>query len=249
MAETAAETSSIKERPILFSGEMIRAILGGRKVQTRRVIKLPCGPGRNAQGNNWSLSTQADGSYWPEYHMAGWPEYRRMPCPHGRVGDRLWCRETYHASDLCRDYQQQSDVIYRADTERAKPIPGSSLVWKPSIFMPRWASRLTLEIVDIRVERVQDITEEDAIAEGIKRFFAPYHVRESWPRTPNKMLPAIYGTGERNDAEDFSARGAFWRLWNSINGKKFGTSWNENPWCWVISFRRIDAEILEAGAE
>lgn len=188
------------ERPILFSGPMVRAILAGRKTQTRRLVKpqpeqgiWKCGRSCLALGN---APPPPDG-------------YERW-CPYGLPGDRLWVRECWRelGSGQGADGKIPTypvPVGYAADRGYSGP-------WRPSIHMPRWASRLTLEVVGVRVERLHDISEADAQAEGC----AP-------------MLTHA----------DPSAREQFESLWDSINGKR--ATWASNPWVWVVTFRRLEA--------
>lgn len=148
------------EKPILFNGEMVRQILNGRKTQTRRIIK--------PQPNEFGLSMWPDGSRW--LTVEGYP----AKCPYGQPGDKLWVKETFcdgRGLDIARPEDGITSTgapapqwIYRADEKFQLP---NGTHWKPSIFMPRDASRITLEITKIRVERLQDISEEDAKAEGI----------------------------------------------------------------------------------
>lgn len=177
----------MKERPTLFSGPMVRAILEGRKTQTRRAVKFQwCGSGE-------ALMHQA--TFDPAYK-----------CPYGQPGDRLWVRETFRSKQQCGE---TIDWTYRADcpalTEYLFP-------WKPSIYMPRRASRITLEIMSVRGERLQDISEEDAKAEGCE-----------WSQWsfPNSTRPG---------------KSAYRALWESINGPG---SWDQNPWVWVIEFKEV----------
>ena len=208
-----------KERPILFSGEMVRAILEGRKTQTRRIIK-------NKDFLQWVEVGFADSFIKDSDNL--W----QNECPYGQPGDRLWVRETFEYRSYEEGYdngiQQGGDhdweegyslVGYKADNSilpyelQEEDYLGKCPKigrWYPSIHMPRWASRILLEITDIRVERLQDITEEDAKAEGIYK-------------DPNVIYPYSY-------VEMFS------HLWEAINGAE---SWNKNPWVWVIEFRRI----------
>lgn len=167
----------MKERPILFNGEMVRAILAGQKTQTRRI------PPKTQQGS--------------------------LFCPYGHPGDRLWVKETFA-------YAQDGTVVYRASMVGSPwdAITRRAITWHPSIHMPRWASRITLEITDVHVERVQDIHEEDAIAEGID---------------PRKLS---YLSGER-------AVTKFSVLWNSIYAAD-GLGWDVNPWVWVVTFKRAE---------
>jgi hypothetical protein len=181
------------KRPILFSGPMVRAILEGRKTMTRRVVKVPewkekpdsytCKVATvykyfDVSGHNW-ITWDSDG-------IGGWNDKADTieqakinsyiaairqgfaSCPHGKVGDRLWVRETFREVGSCQQADgklrgplSQDQILYRAND------PCESGSWRPSIFMPRWASRTTLEITNVRVEQLQDITEEDALNEGI----------------------------------------------------------------------------------
>ncbi len=166
----------MKERPILFSGQMVRAILGGRKTQTRRVVKTR---------RNTVIQEQADGTLWP-YYEDEYGEWNRCVCPYGEIGDRLWVRETFSNVTECTHYNHLHDKrqwLYKATDETCFPK------WKPSIHMPRKASRITLEIISVRVERLQDISKSDARREGIPSLVDPL----------------------------FSVDG-FQRLWESING-------------------------------
>ena len=231
-----------KERPILFSGEMVRAILDGRKTVTRRVIKpnrrwadeIHMGEGRDG---NWIVYNGQDDSIIGPDNC----EYP-VPCPYGIPGDRLWVRETFAIES---NYQIEFDDYdppfkdgrpinwdgltnweqchYRA----TDPVPelcysdedlGPPCKWKPSIHMPRWASRITLEVVSIRVERLQDISDKDAIAEGIQK--------------------ADFGFVDCTEKGNrvFSAKLGFEKLWNSINGPG---SWDSNPWVWRVEFKRV----------
>lgn len=187
----------MKDRPILFKGEMVRAILEGKKTQTRRVLKLQ--PERTQNDIN-PRTGKSESSYF--VHEGCVQRFNPdkfvdvIKCPYGKVGDKLWVRETWLKSE-------GQPVRYRASTD----ISGAK--WKPSIFMPRKYSRVTLEIVDIRVERVQDITYIEAKEEGIN-----------------------YEKGYSEPVEVFE------RLWDSINGKKEDCSWGDNPWVWVVEFKK-----------
>jgi len=200
----------MKERPILMNGEMVRAVLEGRKTQTRRVVKhIPMlgGP------IGWCAAARAQEPGWVS--IVG--DYRRF-CPIGKVGDRLWVRETF--IDLIKtpilgagvEKYKGLSVCYRADNHLDKTMEVSGK-WTPSIHMPRWVSRINLEITDIRVERVQEISAKDAVAEGVDGDI-PY------PGGPSYYY--------RN----------FWNLWDSIYTKR-GLGWDKNPFCWVVEFKRI----------
>jgi hypothetical protein len=206
-----------RERPILFSGPMVRAILEGRKTQTRRVVT----PAR---------ILAASAVWWHgEYESVGCLQQ----CPYGVPGDWLWVRETWASADKWMRQTEMDPpeyIAFRADlaiygpakqfkTERART--DSDFRWKPSIFMPRWASRITLEVTDVRVQRVQEISEEDCIAEGI----------EDLGNGVGKLAHPRAGVA----ASYSTPRALYWRLWDSINAKR-GYSWDANPWVWAIQF-------------
>jgi len=206
--------TAVREKPILFSGPMVRAILEGRKTQTRRVVK-------------GDFNTDASNAR----------EYIRdvLPCPYGVPGDRLWVREAWDF----RDWNGAVMVAYAADGEQNVCTPPESWEatiyphprWRPFIHMPRWASRLTLEVVSVRVERVQEISEADAISEGVQTHAQHYGIEEQtlegrtpWYRYDGAACAAV------------SAKHSFQTLWESINGKTH--PWASNPWVWVVEFRR-----------
>lgn len=224
----------VAERPILFSGAMVRAILAGRKTVTRRIVKV------QPPTDKYQITTLADSTARKERKQIGahqWaivdgldirnsfgPYFR---CPLGKSGDRLWVRETWRVfGGREYEYQQhQPSVIYRADDG---PIRDEG-AWRPSIFMPRWASRLTLEILSVRVERLQAITEADAIAEGIELVSGDYNRQDfsgCW--------------------RDYGGRREYWNspidsfhsAWDLINGKR--ATWDSNPWVWRIEFKRLE---------
>lgn len=214
-----------KERPILFSGPMVRAILSGQKTQTRRVI--------SPQPHAGVRRSPFVGSGWEDGH--GY----ELRCPW--LVDRLWAREKWGSADRyyqCHENDTASVVAYAADRQairwQASPpsaIPDYDIAqwnwdvmkWKPSIHMPRWASRISLEVVGVRVQRLQDISEEDAKAEGIALPDCSYMGRCNSTSCPRHRVDAY--------------RYAFAELWDKINGKRY--PWDSNPWVWVISFRRV----------
>ena len=189
----------MKERPILFSAPMVRALLAGTKTQTRRIIK----PQHLAFFNQDAAAMLSD---WNE-----------RPLPYGQPGDRLWVRETFGHFECNQHFKPGCNVYYRADGNCLELEP-----WRPSIHMPRWASRITLEITSVRVERLQEISEADAIAEGVTRL----------PGGDMWTAGGIYD-GPLHDANPC---GAYRRLWESINGPD---SWAANPRVWAIEFRRV----------
>lgn len=219
----------MRERPILFSGPMVWAILSGRKTQTRRVVKCKSPfevTEHDETGKPWP---------WVDDHVPGCDLDGWLRCPYGLHRDRLWVRETwmpgyYHEAD--HENGPRVSLIYRADeAEVTVQAPSYELAerwdrefsedghdvppWRSPIHMPRWASRILLEVTDVRVERLQAISAEDCIAEGIsttlREHDAVCHLRDQYRA-----------------------------LWESINGPG---SWDANPWVWAITFRRLESHI------
>jgi len=188
-------------KPIIFNTDMVKAILEGRKTQTRRVIMPQPHIERGVM--RWQKSHKG-GMHGIDLNMDDHADIAVMFCPYGQVGDKLWCRETF-----AEPFGKGMGVIYRADYE-----DGNLHTWRPSIHMPRWASRITLEITEIRVEMLQEITINDCKNEGIKD-----HVK--W-----------IGKECYSDAVI-----QFQELWDSINGKKH--PWLSNPWVWAVSFKML----------
>lgn len=204
---------TMKERPIIFSGDSIRAILADRKTQTRRVIK------------GQSLTVEAG---------------RAFHCPHGQPGDTLWVRETW--GDVTRAFQthdcdEPKVIAFRADegvyaTEsmrRLEAMTDSGIVctrWRSPLFLPRWASRLMLKIVSVRIERVREISREDCLAEGVRI-----------PVSGEEGQPAAHGTDATQEQAEIWLRAHYASLWDSLNHKR-GYGWNTNPWVWVLEFRQ-----------
>jgi len=226
--------SAIKERPILFSGPMVRAILDGRKTVTRRPVKglqIPKeDPAMGETRQRWSAVGQRDPRYgfcvFGETEQACAMELGEFgACPYGHYGERLWVRETTEIDEqtcdrvaLSRYAADQQPVLYSGCEN--PDYTGSVAHWdyprrsRPSIHMPRWSSRLLLEITSVRVERLQDISEEQAEAEGVDFL---RHAPEA--------------------DETLTAKQLFECLWSGINGD---ASWKANPWVWVVAFKRIE---------
>ncbi len=214
----------MKERPILFSGPMVRALLDGRKTQTRRVVKpQPVSNGYEFRAATGEILCHCD--YLPPDCLVQPPHYdhpfRDRPermCPYGEPGDRLWVRETWAGHESDDDVSPKSipaawssPPVWYAATETDHRGRGR---WRPSIHMPRWASRITLAVTSVRVKRLQDVTEDDARAEGV--------------------TPLPFGRGVQ------TYRDAFAGLWDVINGAR--APWASNLWVWVIGVRQFDGE-------
>lgn len=217
----------MKERPIIFNEKMVQAILDGRKTQTRRIVKC----------DHQEMAERDDGTLWPwredcEHGGDIW-----YPCPHGQPGDRLWVRETWqaiheelngdgyvdettYAPSIPKEEDNYWHPVFAADNW-CEDINQRGFPWRPAIHMPRWASRILLEITDVRVERLNAISEHDAQAEGVGKLRGGFwqHYQPSWTQ------------------HQLSARGSYVTLWKSIYGEE---SWNSNPWVWVIEFKRIE---------
>lgn len=208
----------MKERPIIFSSEMVKAILDGRKTQTRRVLrKQPIDILPMNCPDMWVTLQTRD----PNHGEV-------IGCRYGIPGDRLWVRETFlpdppidgwdgdfewngcgrPISGVPAHYRKPEHCLFAASWR------GTPLTWRPSIFMPRWASRITLEITGVRVERVQEISEADAIAEG--------------------TTPSCVG----DDLDYLKYRAGYMTLWDTINAER-GFPWKSNPWVWVIEFKNV----------
>lgn len=234
----------MRERPILFNNAMVRAILDGSKWQTRRPVK----PQPVQHGHETMRPEPRDGGRWV------WMAYPSSPiafatgdmrCPFGAPGEFLWVRECWAKVDYnACDGMDRDDfvwctkpgdiapgghpVIYRATCGGFEWDDRPESRWRPSIHMPRWASRLTLRVTDVRIERLQDITEEDARAEGVRK---------------DDAAVVIDADGKIRSDLSHTYRGAFAAAWDSIYGKRDPStpeSWTANPWVWVVSFERVE---------
>lgn len=240
-------TVDTKARPILMSGLMVKAILEGRKTQTRRIVKPqpqesfsqdygPDGEPTKRRCYGWVWVPRDDGPWYSVNH----PPILNA-CPYGKLDDRLWVRETwrcnhiggmrieYKAGGACLEFEDWPDDVAPPYIKPDAPsqikrttqqLAGEKIpdAWRPSIHMPRWASRLTLRVESVQVERLQEITEEDADREGC-------HADDFRP-DPN--------------TEYASSREVFAALWDKLNANRPGCSWADSPWVWVVSFSKVE---------
>ena len=201
-----------KERPILFSAPMVRALLDGSKTQTRRAVK------------EFPLELLAPDNFTPEY--VALPE--NGFCPYGKPGDRLWVRETWRTTgdggraDYLAPRDMQPSPVW-CDADGAAPAEECTGKTRVSIHMPRWASRILLEIVSVRVELLNECSEADARAEGAKHYEPASHLSHGgWSHDEWQVHETV--------------KASFEKLWERING---AGSWAANPWVWVVEFKRV----------
>ncbi|HCQ8347255.1 TPA: hypothetical protein OMD81_001148 [Klebsiella variicola] len=232
----------MKERGMIFNAEMVRALLSGRKTQTRRIMKVQPKPSKSRPGDFWFSSKKLESmvhvsdlapgnSPIADYHLF----IQEHCCPFGAVGDRIWVRETFQGplfdydlmDSYCKDpapFERPEFCVYKADGVPAPEFYDADdelhCCWRPSIHMPRWASRILLEITDVRVERLNAISQEDAQAEGME--LTGWRPTYSDPDSGGEVM-----TPYDNFAE----------LWSSIYGAE---NWQANPWVWVIEFKRVE---------
>lgn len=212
------------ERPILFSASMVRALFDGSKTQTRRIMTT------QPIAKPFQIHGEPTGDWFtenPAYPRRGNMMAQRFRCPYGTPEDHLWVREAWQ-SDVRnamlkpRDIAPTEPIFYAAGgSERATSLSICAAGWRPSIHMPRTASRITLTVTDVLVQRLQDVSEEDAKAEGIREMRGGAGVYVSREGPANLVTPWP------------TAKEAFADLWGSINGPD---SWNANPWVWAVSF-------------
>ncbi|MDU2020829.1 MAG: hypothetical protein E6736_11355 [Leclercia adecarboxylata] len=216
--------TKITERGMIFNGQMVRALLDGRKTQTRRSVK-PQPELTERSGFSWNGALYGAGSDERETNR----NFAHAKCPYGRPGDRIWVRETFG------DCGER--LVYRADTDDGAKCKVKR--WTPSIHMPRWASRILLEITDVRIERLNSISDADCIAEGI--------IPVPKDRDDDHQFWRDYHLSGDGTFCVHSPRESFESLWKSVRGKSFEQeedtapgSWQANPWVWVIEFKRIE---------
>ncbi|HDZ0689330.1 TPA: hypothetical protein RRT57_001802 [Klebsiella pneumoniae] len=225
------------ERGMIFNGEMVRALLSGRKTQTRRIIK-DCTVGRDQISKFIQIEKKFIGCYPEDV-----PELIRECCPYGIPGDRIWVREAFRVHSRATDV---ATLVYKASernswTEQTHRVPvavcnkpATPEKWTPSLHMPRWASRILLEITDVRVERLNAISPEDAESEGLERTnFTGFGDEPGLPSYPE---PDVYFDPLKKQWKEYPPE-AFAGLWESIYGEG---SWLANPWVWVIEFKRVE---------
>lgn len=233
----------MRERPILFSTPMVRALRAGTKTQTRRIVK-PQPPAEATSAGVISSSTKSHGDWWwmsgdPQDSDTWIPVGDEFRCPYGVPGDTLWVRE--HWASLIgyddyapRDITPGSPIWFQADHERElESMPPEVGKWRVGMFLPRWASRLTLTITEVRVERLQEISEADAIAEGV----GPNWIGDlaGWSAEAHGYYDYSKPVGwDGEGAVLLTARESYATLWESINGPG---SWDANVWVWVLTFR------------
>jgi hypothetical protein len=254
-------TLAIKERPVLFSGPMVRAIMDGVKTQTRRIIDWKV----REPGLNLGFSGLEPGYYCSDLPSSGWVLRSRggpsgcwndrthpLHCPYGLTGDRLWVREAWRTG-AALDKLNATEIAERClDAGWEKPwapiqyeADGKRRMWseddfggpgRPRLarFIPRWASRLTLEVVSVRVERLREISEKDARAEGIREVTKDGNVRKYCIYDQGDTSSTPWADMPRTAVEAFRA------LWDGINAES-GNGWDVNPWVWVIEFRWVSA--------
>lgn len=235
----------MKERGMIFNGEMVRALLDGRKTQTRRIVKGTDSAVKFCK--EWNINGEEVFVVLGEKDHTGMnPVLGAISCPFGAVGNRIWVREAFRVHSRATDV---ATLVYKASernswTEQTHRVPvavcnkpATPEKWTPSLHMPRWASRILLEITDVRVERLNAISEEDAQREGVHT--------EVWDQTVVARNYAARDEFFQFWSEDMPHyvemnqlyRSSFRSLWESIYGSE---NWLANPWVWVIEFKRVE---------
>ena len=227
----------VKERPIIFSGEIVKAILDGKKTMTRRVVKSGfIGQYEHAHIINQSSDKSREGkAYFYDKPVGSMVLSSQLVSnPYGNIGDRLWVRETWQeiGPDCLLTYKATypSDLYAkRPELENVPPLASlkdRGYLWKSPMFMPRWASRILLEITDIRVERLNDISEADCEKEG----FRFYPLSRICFKPCSTKHPSGHGSN--------NYKSIFGEYWDTLNAKK-GYQWSSNPWVWVVEFKVV----------
>lgn len=242
--------TALKERPIIFTAEMVRALLAGRKTQTRRPVKPQ--PETDEPGNavyypnkeHWEFGMALNGQGIKT--QKSWEESGYTKCPYGKPGDRLWVREKFK---LAKEYDHlpasavpksgEETLCYCLDATHTLVGPTAIELGRVRVarYMPRWASRLTLEITGVRVERVQAITEADALAEGvepIRGIADPHDASKNYTYYPDYRPPVDHINVCSN------AKTSFMTMWQSMYSPDPVKGWDANPWVWVVSFKRVE---------
>lgn len=229
----------MRERPILFSAPMVRAILAGEKTQTRRAVRHLPGFGPVSQfgesdtaGYDWAFRDRC--MRWNEVDDT---RLRQQFCPYGVIGDRLWVRETWGVlfNDQVADVENEPTWYRASDEEPGQVMPTR---WRPSIHMPRARSRITLELTDVRVERLQSITPADIKAEGV-RIPVCGETRKVMVDISTPNGPGAFLTREQFGDPEQLLRAHWAALWCQVNGR---ASWDANPWVWALTFKRVEAK-------
>ena len=216
--------TTTKERPIIFRGDGVLGILEDRKTKTRRVIK-PQPPVNCREWAGWVISStsksEVGDATWTDVPGVLFNKDFHIKCPYGQPGDRLWVRETWGLYNTePKDGPEKAMIFYKASDGENHELRYQ--LWRSPIFMPRWASRITLEIESVRVERLQEISTDDCIDEGIEDEFC---IVANVPITKDLVADI--------------ARDRFRELWDSINAKS-GYGWDTNCWVWVIGFKKLE---------
>lgn len=231
------------ERPILMSAPMVRAILAGEKTQTRRVVKSPSTKHQDVV----FVFDDINNAWWPFFSDDGESSVTDdgmeapIECPYGRPGDRLWVREAWR-TDMAYDPYSPAQIdsgaslFYLADDKASRVNhhpecgPHQWGRYRPGMFMPRWASRINLEITAVRVERLQDISSRDCLAEGIAE--VEFRPDDGFPMCLGYMV----GPNDGKASLKVTPQEAYRELWEQINGPGL---WELNPWVWVVEFKRV----------
>lgn len=224
------------DRPLTCTATEVRALLAGTKTQVRRVLRIQPREITCPSLHGWAWTCRGDDYvYETEEGLVHAINTRPELCSWGKASDRLWCRETF-ANRAPLQAGAPALIVYRADEPHGREWNGDPLRWRPSIHMPRWASRLSLEVVSVRVERLQSISEADARAEGIQEFRYGAEYGERYTSrgygVERLALGCMPGT----------AVGAYRKLWDRTHAKHPERCWDTSPWGWVLGVRRVERQ-------